>query len=230
MNEEITTKKCPYCKYLIPQDRLLCAYCGTISPTLWKKRVTDVWEIDKSIDGKGLDRLAQSIANKYNSFDGVTLYKYKDLHKVAEKASKLFLSKISIEMQQIDFDVFYDKFVDTLLIKKKYDYSNEPISTVKENYKLLVFEIGDLYRFIGKDDDTITLFEVSMILHDKIMEEIEKSEEREWIQKNERQDQINERMKKWNLEREEQYKKDLEEYEALPWRKQKFKKPPEKPR
>jgi len=229
MNSEITTEKCPYCKYLITSDRISCSHCGTVSPELWKKRVTDDWE-----QCFNREFLPENIAGKILYHHGKNYRKYSLLHKLAEKPKKLFLSKIEIETQMDDIDQLFDRFVETKEDREPYyGFSQEyNPAKIKEGCKLFVIEIGGLYRFIGKDDDTIVLFEISISLHNKVgvvIDEEEAEHRREVREKNakreaERQERIKDKLEK---EREE-YDLKLREYRRLPWWKKKLKSPPKK--
>jgi hypothetical protein len=228
--DELELKKCPYCRYLIPSGRILCAYCGTVSPTLWEKRVTDNWELDKSLDGKGLDRLAASIANKVHHRDHRTYNMYEALHNAAEKVDKIFLSKIAIETQLKDVDILFDRFISLQSIGIKYDYRQTYDVAPREGCKLFVFEISDLYRFIGHDGDTITIFEITKALHDKVILAIRSEEERKFQHQKERREKENEArenrrlIKKVRLEAE--YEQALSKYNMLPWWKRWITRPP----
>ena len=230
--DELELKKCPYCRYLIPSGRILCAYCGTVSPTLWEKRVTDDWESDKSLDGEGLDRLACLIANKTYHHDHQTYNIYEALYNTAERVDKIFLSKISIETQLKDIDILFNKFIALQSVGTKYAYHRTYVMALREGCKLLVFEIGDLYRFIGHDGDTITVFEITKVLHDKVMLAIKVEEERQHqlqMARRKKEKEARELKEKLRLEQEAEYKRSLDEYNMLTWWKQRTTRPPEKP-
>lgn len=230
--DELELKKCPYCRYLIPLGRVLCAYCGTVSPTLWEKRVTDDWELDKSLDGKGLDRLAWSIAEKTYHHDHRTYNMYEALHNTAERVDKIFLSKIAIETQLKDIDILFEKFIAFQSISTGYAYQRTYVTALREGCKLLVFEIGDLYRFIGHDGDTVTIFEITKALHDKVILAIRAEEERKrqyQIERNKKEKERRELEEKHRLEREAEYKQALDRYNMLSWWKRRTTRPPKPP-
>jgi len=225
--DESELKKCPYCRYLIPLGRILCAYCGTVSPTLWEKRVTDDWESDKS-----LDRLAGSIAEKTYHRDRRTYNMYEALHNAAERVDKIFLSKISIETQLKDVDILFDKFITLQSIGSEYSYHRTYDTVLREGCKLLVFEIGDLYRFIGHDGDTVTIFEITRALHDKVILAIRAEEERKrqyQIERNKKEKERRELEEKHRLEREAEYKQALDRYNMLSWWKRRTTRSPKPP-
>ena len=233
MNEELETKKCPYCRYLIPQDRILCAHCGTISPTLWEKRITDDWESECISRWGNIDRCAEMMfVNNTHHHDYQDYNKYTSLFNTAEKVDKLFLSKISLETHQKDIDILFDKFIGFELISDGYySHSQRYEIRTKVGGKWFVFDIVGLYRFIGHEDDTVTIFEISHVLHETIQSVIATKKENERQRRIESDKKYQERKKKSLEDRREeekvQYKKDLEEYNILPWWKRIFKSYPE---
>ena len=221
MSKKTKTKKCPFCRYLITSDRISCAYCGTISPTLWEERITDDWE--KEIDRHSLIRQLSSSSYKH----GRPNYTYRDLYKAASNRDKVFISKVAIETHQHDLEIYFDTFVQ---LKKTYDaYEDRDGATpsMKEECKLFVFKIGNLYRYVGHDSGTITLFEISTELHDLVMNRIKDDEaEIRRLNRVRTAEYETERKKKAQAIMDE-YNVSLAEYNALPYWKRKLTKEPE---
>lgn len=222
MNSETKTKKCPFCRYLITSDRISCAYCGTISPTLWNERITDDWEKEES-DYDLILRLIR-VSNEY----GGENYTYRDLYKAASDQDKVFISKVAIETHQHDLGIFFDTFIE---LKNTYDFhgSKRDVATptLKDGCKLFVFKIGDLYRYVGHDNGTITLFEISTGLHEQVLKKIDETiaETQQFHRK--RQDEYEKERKEKEQAIGDAHEKSLAEYNALPFWKRKITKKPE---
>ena len=214
-NEEMETKKCPYCRYLITSNTVLCAHCGTISPILWEKRITDEWETESS---------KRDIV--YNEYHECGINKYRGLFEAAERVDKLFLSRISVAVNICDIAILHEKFVEHGREYSSYGYEETIVSKVKEGCKWYLFPLEDFYRYIGYDENTITVFEITKGLHDSIISQLKDIEDASIRKRKERDAE-------WKKEREErenakkvQYEKDLEEYNRLPRWKRLLKSPP----